>query len=1165
LGVSQQTKGSILVIGGGIAGIQAALDAANQGFKVYLVEKTPSIGGSMARLDKTFPTNDCSICIEAPKMVEVLRHPNIELLTYHEVQEVSGSVGNFKVTLIKKPRYVIEDKCSGCGKCSEVCPVIVPNEFDLGVGQRKAIYLPFPQAVPMVYTLDPLCQNGTYYKKLGYNACVGTCTIECVVCRSCPIAKCISACHEEGRDAIQLWQRPKKRIIEVGSIIVATGFEIFDPESITEYGYGVYKNVMLTLQYERLLNASGPTNGIILRPTDRKHPRRIAWIQCVGSRDEKKGVPYCCRIGCMYATKQAIITKEHDPSIETYIFYIDLKPYGKRFEDYVKRAKELGVKYVRGRVGRIIEDPNTKDLILRYEDTESGDIGELKVDMVNLTTAILPSMENKELAEKLGIELDEHGFFKVKDLASRVETNIRGIYVAGCCIEPMDIPEAVSTASASVGKAVADIFEARNKEVKMVELPPEKEVSPTDEPRIGVFVCDCGSNIRRVVNVPEVVEYVKALTDVVWAEEGKYLCSADFQDRIKKCIREQNLNRVVVACCTPRTHEPLFRDALREAGLNPYLLEFVNIREHCSWVHMHNPEEATEKAKDLVRMGVAKARLLQPEVEFELPVGKDCLVIGGGIAGMNAAVALAEMGFKVLLVEKTEELGGLLRKMQSLFPYDKPAEEIIDQLIQKIKRNKNIITYTGAKIKGIEGYIGNYKVLISNSNGLDEEFKVSTIIVATGIKEIEPNGQYGYGNDRRIITQLQLEDLLKNGKLPNLRNIVIINCVGSREGGTPCCRIGCGVSIKNAKRIKELYPEAEVYILYKDLMIFNSDEIAYYKDVIEKFGITLIRYTEFNKPKVQINDKHLKVNVYDSMLRKEIELVPDLLVLTVALEGSEEAEEIRKLLRVPVGTAGFYEEAHVKLRPLEFAAEGIYLCGGAHSPQTVKEALTQAIGAACKASIPMSRGYVKSEGITAYIDPSKCVKCGICAKTCPYNAIALENDVYKVIPALCKSCGTCSAECAKEAITMRHFTDEQIFAQIEEALRYKPEEKILAFACNWCSYGAADTAGISRFEYPSNIRIIRVMCSGRVASKFVVRAFEKGAGMVLVAGCEFPTCHYAIGNYKCEKRMDILRKRLTNMGINPSRLRTVWLSAAHGKKFAEIVREMVEELKSMNL
>jgi heterodisulfide reductase subunit A len=455
----REQRKAVLIIGGGIAGIQAALDVADRGFKAYLLDTAPSIGGVMASLDKTFPTNDCSICIEAPKMVEAKRHPKIELLTYCEVIDLKGSVGNFQVKILKKPRFVDEEKCSGCGKCTDVCPVEVPNEFDLGIGKRKAIYFPFPQAVPMVKTLDPHCQKGEY-RDIG--ACIGKCILSCSQCTTCPIAKCVRACHEEGRDAVVLWQRPKKFEIEVGSIIVATGFESLKPTMMGNYGYGVYKNVILAPQYERLLCASGPTAGRILRPSDNKNPEKVAWIQCVGSWDRRTSIEYCSRVCCAYATKQAITTREHDPHIETSIFYTQLKTYGKGFSEYFERAKELGVKYVRSRPAEIKEDPRTGDLVIVYEDLDAYELKEMRVDMVVLSSAIIPSGGNKKLANILGIELDGYGFFK-EHAHAPLETNVEGIYLCGCCLGPKDIPESISEASAAAAKAVSSIAKAGGK------------------------------------------------------------------------------------------------------------------------------------------------------------------------------------------------------------------------------------------------------------------------------------------------------------------------------------------------------------------------------------------------------------------------------------------------------------------------------------------------------------------------------------------------------------------------------------------------------------------------------------------------------------------------------------------------------------------------------
>ena len=1144
-------KGSVLVIGGGIAGIQASLDIADQGFKVYLVEKTPSIGGSMARLDKTFPTNDCSICIEAPKMVDALRHPNIELLTYSEVKEVKGSIGNFKAKILKKPRYVIEDKCNGCGKCEEVCIVSVPSEFDLGVKLRKAIYIPFPQATPKLYTLD--MDN---CKKFGGG------------CRDC-----VGACRDIGLNAVDFWQRKKELEIEVGSIVVATGFEYLEPTMRPEYGYGIYKNVLTSLQYERILCASGPTSGQITRPSDKEKPSKVAWIQCVLSRDTKVGKSYCSRVCCAYATKEAMITRERDPSIETYVFYIDRRAYGKGFEEYCRRAERLGVKYIRSKPGEALEDPKTNDLTIKYENMETGEIEELKVNLLVLCSAMIPSRGNEELSKVLGIELDEDGFFKeLKPSTAPFETNVKGIYLAGSCQEPMDIPDSISQASGAAAKAVTLIVESRGTEAKKVELPPEIEVKPTDEPRIGVFVCDCGSNIRGSINVPKVVEYAKTLKHVVLAEEMTFACSTDNQPKIKDAIKEYGLNRVIVAACTPRTHEYLFRRTCREAGLNPYLFEFANIREQCSWVHMHEPEMATEKAKDLVKMAVAKARLLMPEEEYKIPVGKECLVIGGGLAGITAALSLADMGFKVTLVERESELGGMLRKIHKIFPYDIPADEIIRPQINRVYNHENIKVYTGTKIENITGYIGNYEVTISKSTN-EEKFKVSTIIVATGSREINADGHYGYGNHSRIITQLELERILREGLLKETKNVVMINCVGARNEDRPyCCRVGCGLSIKNAKYIKELYPSANIYVLYQDMVILGKEE-EYYKLVAENYGVNFIRYLKDREPQVYEDQEKLMVKVYDALLDEEIELEPDLVVLTTATEGDDGVKDLSKMLKVPIGMGNFFQEAHIKIRPLDFAVDGIYLCGTARSPKNVMDTIHEAIGAAMRASIPMAQGMVVSEGICSTFDEEKCTGCGICVKICPFSAITLEKvetkTIAKGIKGLCKGCGTCVAECPLNAIDQRHFTTAQIQEMIIAATEgvsieeRKKLPRIIAFLCNWCGYAGADMAGLSHFSYPTSTRTIRTMCSGRIDSRLILEAFKHGADGVLVCGCHPQDCHYISGAVEAQKMIERTKKMLVRHGIDERRLRFEGVSATEGKKFADVASEFTEFIKGI--
>lgn len=678
------------------------------------------------------------------------------------------------------------------------------------------------------------------------------------------------------------------------------------------------------------------------------------------------------------------------------------------------------------------------------------------------------------------------------------------------------------------------------------------------ETRVGVFVCDCGTNIGGVVDVPAVVEYAKTLNDVVFADEGRWLCSVDYLNKIKEFIKEHDLNRVVVACCTPRTHEPTFKSTVKEAGLNPYLLEFVSIREQSSWVHRSDPKKATEKAKDLVRMGVAKARLLEPAEETRVSVGKDCLVIGGGISGMTSALALADQGFKVKLVEKENELGGLLLEADRIAPYEAQAHEIVTDRQNRIEGHNNIEVFTGSEIQDVKGYVGNYKVDLSKE-GEQEEHDISTIIVSTGMRELEPEGQFGYDSLKNVVTQLQLEEMIRNKELKDLKEVAIINCANSRNEKRGCCNVGCLISIKNAKAIKEVNENTKVYLFYRDLNI-RGPEVPYFKDIIERYDIKLVRYSEDRMPDVFSKEGKLGLKAYDILIGRELTFNPDLIVLTTAFQGDATVEKLKGLLKVSANDDGFFQEAHIKLRPLDFASDGLYLGGCARSPKNMRESMEEAMGAAMRASIPMNKGYVEAEGIVADIDYEKCNECGLCAKNCAFNAIELIEKRPEVIKAICKGCGTCAAECPKDAINIIHFTDEQILAQVEAALVENPEDKVIAFCCHWCALGAVDVAGVGRFEYPPNIRIIRVMCAGRVDKAFINKAYELGAGGILVAGCEFPTCHYITGNYKCKDRIEKLKKKLAEKGKDTDKLWTVWLSAADGPKFVKTVKDMVEKL-----
>jgi len=667
------------------------------------------------------------------------------------------------------------------------------------------------------------------------------------------------------------------------------------------------------------------------------------------------------------------------------------------------------------------------------------------------------------------------------------------------------------------------------------------------------------------VNVPEVVEYARGLKHVAFADEGKWSCSVDYLAKIKEAIKEHNLNRVVIASCTPRTHEPLFKQTVKEAGLNPYLLEFVSIREQDSWVHMGEPERATQKAKDLIKMGVAKAIFLEEGEEIRLPVQTDCLVIGGGVAGMSAALQIADQGFQTILVEREPKLGGLLNRVSTV-SHDHgvmPAPEIVRVKTTLVESHPNINVYTGTEIESLQGYIGNYKVkLKTNGKSSEEVLDISTIIVATGMKELEPTGQYEYGSDSRVITQLELEELLRgmseNSEL-KVKDVVMINCVNSKNETRGCCNIGCSISVKNALALKKLHPDLQIHILYRDLSMVKEEH--FHLDEAKGAGIKFIRFPDDRYPQLVKEDGRFVIRVYDILLGKELEIPSDMLVLTTAFKGNETVGQIKGYLKVSANSDGFFQEAHVKLGPVDFPSAGISLSGCAKSPKNFKESCEEGMAAAMRVSIPMKKGYIEAEGIVADIDLTDCSKCSLCYKNCPFSAIQLdENKQPSVIKALCKGCGLCAADCPKECITIVHYSDEQLLAQVEAALEESPEKKILGFVCHWCALGGVDMAGVSRLQYPSNARLIRVMCSARVPIKLIERAFELGAAGVLVVGCEFPTCHYITGNYACEARMNRAKKKLSKKGVDPDKLWVDWCSAADGPKFANIMRDMVKQL-----
>ncbi|UCG68167.1 MAG: CoB--CoM heterodisulfide reductase iron-sulfur subunit A family protein [Thermoplasmata archaeon] len=741
------TKGA-MVIGGGIAGVQAALDLANAGVTTFLIEKSPSLGGKMAQLDKTFPTNDCSMCILSPKLVEAGRHPNIKILTNSEVVDCSGRAGEFKVKILKHSRYIDEEKCTGCGACAEKCPKKVPSEFERGMATRKAIYIPFPQAVPLIYTIDK--NNCTYFEKGKCRLCEKICT----------------------RGAIDFEQKDEEIELDVGSIIVATGYDLLHPSRVPEYKYDEYDNIISSIEFERLMSASGPTQGKILRPSDGKPPKSVVFIQCVGSRDVNN-CKYCSAVCCMHSIKEAMIAKEHDPNIENmHILYMDIRAYGKHFESYYLRAKdEININFIKGRPAEIIEEKGTNDIFVRVGDIIKGETKEIRGDLVILSTTIIPNESNKKLAEILGIDLDEYGFFKERHInALPIDSTKPGICLAGCAAGPKDIPDSVAEASAAAARALFWIKEEIEHEEIPMAAPYLTAGKEDEEPRIGVFVCSCGINIGGTVDVPSVVEHVKSVPYVVYAEDNLYTCSEDSQKHLAEMIKEKNLNRVVIASCTPKTHEPIFRDTCEKAGLNPFLFEMANIRDQCSWVHMQEPKMATEKAKDLVRMAVAKAVHLKPLYPRGIYIERSALVIGGGIAGIRSAIDLANLGIEVNLVEKAAYLGGRVAQLGVVFPESQSSHSILDRMYGAISRRPKIKVHLKSEVTKVEGYLGNFDVDISQrARGVD----ITKCDACGRCEDVCPVTSH-YLFDRRLSTRKAI--YMHPNSWPKAYNIVVKDC-----------------------------------------------------------------------------------------------------------------------------------------------------------------------------------------------------------------------------------------------------------------------------------------------------------------------------------------------------------------------------------------------------
>ena len=918
--------------------------------------------------------------------------------------------------MIKKPKYVDESKCTGCKACVEYCPVKYPDQFNQEISQNKAIHIYFTQAIPLATYIDESC---LYLKEK-------KCTICQAICKA---------------DAIDFNQTAEKVEVNVGAIVLALGFEPFDPKLRNDYGYGKFKNVVTSLDYERILSPSGAYEGEILRASDKKHPHKIAWIQCVGSRQVNPagGNSYCSAVCCSYAQKQVILTKEHDAEAECTIFHNDVRSHNKDLERYFQKTEQLpGVRFIRSYVSIGKEIPESNNVTIRYSTPDDG-VKEEEFDMVVLSIGLNPPTNYQALADKFGIELNSHGFCKTS-LFNPMEATKPGVFVSGSFQGPADIPESVYTASGA-GSQCGELLDYRRGKLSKERIyPPERDVSQ-EEPKVGVFVCHCGANISRVVNVPSAVEYALTLPNVVYAQEQLFSCATNSAKEIADMVKEKGLNRLVIAACSIRTLEPLFRDTLREAGINQYYLDMANIREHCSWVHSKEKEEATHKAKDLIRMSVARSSHLKPLQEFALNVNKTALVVGGGVAGLTSALSVANQGHEVYLVEKDTDLGGMARRIHyTLEGLD--VQEYLHDVIRQVYLHPLIRVYTEAAITETGGFVGNFITKVK-AQGRVAEIKHGATILATGAEEYQPI-EYLYGKDDRVITHLELEEQIvkKEESLLNTRSLVMIQCVGCRnEDRNYCSRICCSESIKNSLKLKELNPQMDIYILFRDMRTYGLKE-DYYREAAGK-DVRFIRYEAQDQPQVEeaVDEDGrnvLRISVTDLILGKKLEIDADKLALAVAVIPSAGSQEAVDLFKVTTNQDGFFKEAHVKLRPVEFAVDGVYLCGMAHYPKHIAETISQSYAAAGRALTLLSRDSVVASGAVAEVNGNDCISCGACITACSYGAIEFimtpQGRKAGVNPPLCKGDGLCNTVCPTGAIQLKNFTDEQILSQIDAAV-----------------------------------------------------------------------------------------------------------------------------------
>ena len=1036
VGNGKKKPDGVLVIGGGVGGMRAALDLAEAGIHAYLLEMTPALGGRVAQLGFMFPTHDCVLCRGTsdhgfgctrpsitPALLDHNRHPNITVLTSTEMTSCDGQAGDFYVNLRRHPQFVDPELCINCGRCAEVCPESRPSGFQLGLSMRKVIDKSAPRSVPNTYYLLKKTEN----------------------CQTCQ--KCIEVCPTH---AINLFAVPDEIDIHVGAVILAMGFQPFDPSEMPELGFGRIPNVITSMQYERLASRSGPTEGIVRRISDGKIPKRIAWLQCIGSRDQKH--QYCSSICCMYATKEAVLAKERNPDVECRIFTMDERAFNKEYNQYYLEARDqYQIKYTRCRISSLQEDPKTGEVILRYpagrEHEEAapgqGGVREERFDMVVLAVGIRPPSGAVDIARKLGIDLNEYGFCETDKFAP-LSTSRPGVFVCGAFSSPKEIAETILDASGAAAEAMRIMqdqlgqhsFSRAQPYISRNGIPLQLN-EKSEQPSIAIALCGCAGEISATIDLPSVAEFAQQLPGVKDVAILPLACFAEGKSQIAELLHQtRGVNRLVIGACSLRTHEPLFQRLASESGINPYMIEMVNLREHCSWVHQSDPVGATRKACELIRVGVERVRLAQPINKEQREPVRSALIIGGGVSGMTAALAIADAGYHVHLVEKRGELGGNLHHIYYVAEGENP-QRLLRDLVNRIVAHDRVDVHLNSQVIRHTGSVGNFRALIQGREG-PLEIEHSVTILATGGAETDGE-RYLLGKDPRVLKQSELEEILAHqpDRASRLRSVVLIQCVQPEGDPEYCSRICCTNTLKNALRLKMLNPACQVVILYKDIITYGFRE-KYYLEARRR-GIIFVRYTDSDPPEVRLerSGARLKyvVSVNEHIFGKNLIFEPDLVALSMSIRPSRGTRELAEMLGIQLSPEGFYREAHLKMRPMDFADDGIFLAGMAHYPKFIEESITHALACAGRALTVLTRPSIQLGGIVAEIDPNKCTACLTCVRTCPFGIPEVRRDLIGVggiigaawiDPARCQGCGTCTAECPATAIQLKHYTDGQI-------------------------------------------------------------------------------------------------------------------------------------------